>query len=340
MSLFALHLFVNSAGIRYLPHAHRPRVRARRDARRGRRRRRRVCAASWSSTGVERSPATRSRRQCRPRRRRPRGRSGSIRGVPHRLRSRRRLHARRARARLGYARGVDALRRLPGAQARAGYWHWSGATRVMAGSPICAASARRTRATTWWRGSRWCVANAWESASRGSRRSAARSHDCEHARVRLHHDRARLRAPPAPVAPAWRSRTQRDDRARRRADRAPGGRRSAIRSSTKLWSRRPTARTRPSQAAGARVLEAQARRGIAIGRLFPQQQEAFGGYQRVGLSENARQSGRRRPTSSATGRLGFDAAWELDLWGTLPARHRVVRRRAAGLGRRPTTTCW
>src|SRR4030095_7189999 len=36
-------------------------------------------------------------------------------------------------------------------------------------------------------------------------------------------------------------------------------------------------RQNPSlQAAGVRVLEAQARRGIAIGQLFPQQQEAFG----------------------------------------------------------------
>ena len=62
------------------------------------------------------------------------------------------------------------------------------------------------------------------------------------------------------------------------------------------------------------MLEAQARRGIAIGSLFPQHQDAFGGYQRVGISEHAP----TRPsaiTSSATGRLGFDAAWELDLWG-------------------------
>jgi outer membrane protein TolC len=36
-------------------------------------------------------------------------------------------------------------------------------------------------------------------------------------------------------------------------------------------------RQNPSlRAAGVRVLEAQARRGIAIGQLFPQQQEAFG----------------------------------------------------------------
>src|SRR5512147_959373 len=47
-------------------------------------------------------------------------------------------------------------------------------------------------------------------------------------------------------------------------------------------------RQNPSvKTAGARVLEAQARRGIAIGGLFPQSQEAFGDYRRVGLS-NAR----------------------------------------------------
>jgi len=39
-------------------------------------------------------------------------------------------------------------------------------------------------------------------------------------------------------------------------------------------------------AAGVRVLEAQAQRGITIGQLFPQQQEAFGTYSCTALSEN------------------------------------------------------
>jgi hypothetical protein len=34
------------------------------------------------------------------------------------------------------------------------------------------------------------------------------------------------------------------------------------------------------------VLEAQAQRGIAIGELFPQQQDAFGAYSRNDLSTN------------------------------------------------------
>lgn len=46
-------------------------------------------------------------------------------------------------------------------------------------------------------------------------------------------------------------------------------------------------RQNPSlRAAGVRVLEAQARRGIAIGELFPQQQEAFGAGTSNQVSEN------------------------------------------------------
>ena len=67
------------------------------------------------------------------------------------------------------------------------------------------------------------------------------------------------------------------------------------------------------QAAGVRVLEAQARRGISIGTLFPQAQNAVGGYRRVMLSEN----GPIKPTDRSFDEflLGFDVAWELDLWG-------------------------
>jgi NodT family efflux transporter outer membrane factor (OMF) lipoprotein len=70
------------------------------------------------------------------------------------------------------------------------------------------------------------------------------------------------------------------------------------------------------RAAGARVLEALARRGIAVGTLFPQVQEGFGAYQRSELSEN-----RAVPAAIDSGfsdwQLGFDAAWELDVWGRL-----------------------
>jgi outer membrane protein TolC len=68
------------------------------------------------------------------------------------------------------------------------------------------------------------------------------------------------------------------------------------------------------QAAGVRVLEAQARRGIAIGTLFPQQQGAFGGYLRTELSENrANQAGLQANFNDW--QVGLDAAWELDIWG-------------------------
>lgn len=95
-------------------------------------------------------------------------------------------------------------------------------------------------------------------------------------------------------------------------------------------------------AAGVRVLEAQARRAVAFGQLFPQQQDAFGNYY---WNQDSKNSG--RPTlessralnrleflSSPVGALarsalgdpgidssyhnwqaGFGASWELDLWG-------------------------
>jgi NodT family efflux transporter outer membrane factor (OMF) lipoprotein len=67
------------------------------------------------------------------------------------------------------------------------------------------------------------------------------------------------------------------------------------------------------QAAGVRVIGAQARRGIAMGTLFPQTQNAVGGYRRTILSEN----GPLAPTDRSFDEflLGFDVAWELDLWG-------------------------
>jgi outer membrane protein TolC len=76
-------------------------------------------------------------------------------------------------------------------------------------------------------------------------------------------------------------------------------------------------RQNPSlRAAGVRVLEAQARRGIAIGLLFPQQQDAFGVYSSNELSEN--RANQDSPFLSPTfddWQVGFDASWELDVWG-------------------------
>ena len=62
------------------------------------------------------------------------------------------------------------------------------------------------------------------------------------------------------------------------------------------------------------MLEAQARRGIAIGGIFPQQQEAFGTYQRVGISD-ARANQAVGDHFFSDWQAGFDAAWEIDLWG-------------------------
>jgi len=73
-------------------------------------------------------------------------------------------------------------------------------------------------------------------------------------------------------------------------------------------------RQNPSlQAAGVRVLEAQARRGIAIGTLFPQGQALVGSYSRVLQSKNIAIPVPDRSFGDLV--LGFDAAWELDIWG-------------------------
>jgi NodT family efflux transporter outer membrane factor (OMF) lipoprotein len=68
------------------------------------------------------------------------------------------------------------------------------------------------------------------------------------------------------------------------------------------------------QSAAVRVLESQARLGIAVGLLFPQDQAATGGYTRNRLSGN-------QANTSLLDRyyndwqLGAEATWELDVWG-------------------------
>jgi NodT family efflux transporter outer membrane factor (OMF) lipoprotein len=70
---------------------------------------------------------------------------------------------------------------------------------------------------------------------------------------------------------------------------------------------------RTLRSAGVRVLEAQASRGIAVGNLYPQQQDAFGSLTYFESSRRSANSpSNRRFHDWAT---GFDAAWELDLWG-------------------------
>lgn len=65
--------------------------------------------------------------------------------------------------------------------------------------------------------------------------------------------------------------------------------------------------------AGLRVIEARARRGIAVGQFYPQLQEATGNIGANQLSANAPATGGDR--SFASDMLGLEAAWELDFWG-------------------------
>jgi NodT family efflux transporter outer membrane factor (OMF) lipoprotein len=65
------------------------------------------------------------------------------------------------------------------------------------------------------------------------------------------------------------------------------------------------------RAAGVRILQAMAERGIAVGQLFPQVQELNGDFTRSKASEN----GPPVPPYTSSWGIGFDAAWELDFWG-------------------------
>lgn len=65
--------------------------------------------------------------------------------------------------------------------------------------------------------------------------------------------------------------------------------------------------------AGLRVIEARARRGIAVGRFFPQSQSVFGSVGYTNLSDNT-------PSGVGDTAYGFDevglqAVWEIDVWG-------------------------
>jgi NodT family efflux transporter outer membrane factor (OMF) lipoprotein len=67
------------------------------------------------------------------------------------------------------------------------------------------------------------------------------------------------------------------------------------------------------RAAGARILEARALRGIAVGNLFPQEQFAFGEYSRIKVSENIANPPPEVWFSEWT--FGLSGTWELDFWG-------------------------
>ncbi|QDU88007.1 Outer membrane protein OprM precursor [Pirellulimonas nuda] len=65
--------------------------------------------------------------------------------------------------------------------------------------------------------------------------------------------------------------------------------------------------------AGTRILQGQAVRGIAAGNLFPQAQQAYGGYDRVQASRTIANSPPDKHFDVWTG--GFNLSWELDFWG-------------------------
>ena len=80
------------------------------------------------------------------------------------------------------------------------------------------------------------------------------------------------------------------------------------------------------QIAGIRIYEARAQLGIAVGNLYPQSQAAFGDYTANRQSENTPSPVIDRDFSALN--LGFDAAWEMDIWGKF---RRSVESTAANL---------
>jgi len=71
------------------------------------------------------------------------------------------------------------------------------------------------------------------------------------------------------------------------------------------------------QIAATRIIEARARLGIAVGGLYPQSQSVNGGGTRNRLSDNALNGFDALDSTFSHFNLGFDAAWELDVWGRL-----------------------
>ncbi|NIL98974.1 MAG: efflux transporter outer membrane subunit [Planctomycetales bacterium] len=82
----------------------------------------------------------------------------------------------------------------------------------------------------------------------------------------------------------------------------------------------------PLRVAALRVMESRAQLGVARGSLFPQQQQAIGEYQRSQISRTTSTSRRFTdlppdlgnigiPRTTNLWNVGFDAAWELDIWG-------------------------
>jgi NodT family efflux transporter outer membrane factor (OMF) lipoprotein len=71
----------------------------------------------------------------------------------------------------------------------------------------------------------------------------------------------------------------------------------------------------PLQIAGIRILEARAQLGIAVGNSYPQQQSVGGDVGHVEVSESQPNFSSAIDRSYRDANLGFDMAWELDIWG-------------------------
>ncbi|MBX7075154.1 MAG: TolC family protein [Pirellulales bacterium] len=67
--------------------------------------------------------------------------------------------------------------------------------------------------------------------------------------------------------------------------------------------------------AGFRVLQARAQRAIVVGEFFPQQQDMFGGYQRIGVSKANANTSFLPARFFDQWQVGFGLVWELDFWG-------------------------
>ncbi len=71
----------------------------------------------------------------------------------------------------------------------------------------------------------------------------------------------------------------------------------------------------PVQVAGLRILEARAQLGVAIGNMYPQQQEGSGNAQQNRISSRLANQNFLPRHTFANFNIGMDAAWELDFWG-------------------------
>jgi NodT family efflux transporter outer membrane factor (OMF) lipoprotein len=68
------------------------------------------------------------------------------------------------------------------------------------------------------------------------------------------------------------------------------------------------------QISGLRILQARAQLGVVVGNLYPQRQQGRGGAGYSSISENAPNT-LNADDSYWQSSVGFDAAWELDIWG-------------------------